>query len=58
MLDQILSQNSKNTLSLHVVDQLVKSAKNETLFYLSQAGIMHRLGVPPTANARKFKPIP
>ena len=57
MLDQILSQNSKNTLSLHVVDQLVKSAKNET-FYLSQAGIMHRLGVLPTANARKFKPIP
>ena len=35
MLDWILSQNRRNTLSLHTVDQLVKSAKNETLLWLA-----------------------
>ena len=32
MLDCIWSQNCRNTLLLHTVGQLVKSAKNGTLF--------------------------
>ena len=31
MLDWILSQNCRNTLPFHTVDQLVSSAKNERL---------------------------
>ena len=30
MLDWMLSQNCRNTLSLHTVDQLASSAKSET----------------------------
>ena len=32
MLDYIWSQNCRNTLLLHTVDQLVRNAKNETLY--------------------------
>ena len=39
MLDWILSQNWRNTLHLDTVDQLVRSAKNETLLYLSEPPI-------------------
>ena len=43
MLDWILSQNCRNTLPLHTVDQLMQSAKNETLFYPSKLRIRHRI---------------
>ena len=46
MLDWIMSQNCRNTLPLHTVDQLVRSAKNEMLFYLPAPGIRHRLDGP------------
>ena len=32
ILDWIWSQSCRNTVLLHTVDQLVRSAKNETLF--------------------------
>ena len=35
MLDCILSQNCRNTLLLHVVDQLACHAKNERLMWLA-----------------------
>ena len=31
MLDWILSQKCRNTISLHTVDQLVRSVKNDTV---------------------------
>ena len=43
MLDSILSQNCKNTLPFCTVDQLVISAKVETLFYVILQGIRHGL---------------
>lgn len=43
MIDSILSQHCRDKLHLYTVDQLVRAAKNETLFYLSQPGIRHRL---------------
>ena len=45
-LDWILSQNCRNKLPLHTVDQLVRSAKNKMLLYLSEAGIRQRLDGP------------
>ena len=44
MLDWILTQNCRNTLS--ALDQLVRSAKNKTLLYLSKPVIRHRLNGP------------
>ena len=35
MIDWILSQNCRNTLLLHIVDQLVCHAKNERLMWLA-----------------------
>lgn len=46
MLDWILSRNFRNTLPLRTVDQLVGSAKNEILLYLSKQEIRHRLDGP------------
>ena len=43
MLNWILSQNCRNTLTLHTVDQLVRSTNNEMLLYLSEEGFKHRL---------------
>lgn len=43
MIDWILSRKCRNPLTLHIVDQLVRSAKNETLFYLPEPGIRRRL---------------
>ena len=36
MVDWILPQNCRNTLPLHTVDQLARSAKNETLLWLAR----------------------
>ena len=41
-----MSQNCRNTLTLHTVDQQVRSAENETPFYLYETGIRHRLDGP------------
>ena len=46
MIDWTLSQHCRDKLDLYTVDQLVRAAKNETLFYLSQPGIRHRLTGP------------
>ena len=35
IIDWISSQNCRNTFPLHAVDQLVRSAKNETLLWLA-----------------------
>ena len=35
ILDRVSSQNCRNTLPLHTVGQLVRSAKNETLLWLA-----------------------
>ena len=69
MLDWIWSQNCRNTLLLHTVDQLLKSAKNETLF-MSNHGLnidrMERYQIVKanvcfprllSKNSQKFEPI-
>ena len=38
------SQNCRNTLPLSSFDQLVKSAKNEMLFYISEPGEQIQIG--------------
>ena len=44
---------SRNTLHLHTVDQLMRSAKNDMLFYLSVQRIRHRLNGP-TSECKRW----
>ena len=41
MFDWIFPQNCRNTLLLHIVDQLVRTSKYKKTFYLSELWIKH-----------------
>ena len=46
MLDWVFSQDCRNTLLLHTVDQLMRNSEKEMLFYQSESEIRHRLNGP------------